>query len=86
MGVVEDLADDLARETLVLMEELNDDRFFYEVAKVVGASSPTLEEAYLTARRVRMASVRGRKFLEATLKAKRAGVAPPAAPPDSATH
>ena len=86
MGVVEDLADDLARETLVLMQELNDDRFFYEVATVVGASSPTLEEAYLTAMRVRMASVRGRKFLEATLTARRAGVAPPVAPPDPAAH
>ncbi len=86
MGVVEDLADDLARETLEIMAEKNDDRFFYEVAKVVGASSPTLEEAYLTAMRVRMASVRGRKFLEATLKALRDGVAPPQAPPDSAGH
>ena len=86
MGVVEDLADDLARETLVLMAEMDDGRFFYEVAKVVGASSPTLEEAYLTAMRVRMASVRGRKFLDATLKALRDGMAPPAAPRDSSGH
>ena len=86
MGVVEDLADDLARETLVIMAEKNDDRFFYEVAKVVGASSPTLEEAYLTAMRVRMTSVRGRKFLDATLKALRDDLAPPAAPRESSGH
>ena len=63
MGVLEDLADQLARQTLELERDL-DDRLFEEVAKVVGASSQTLEEAYLTAIRVRRAALRGTALLE----------------------
>ena len=80
MGIVDDLGDDLARDAMAAMEELDDDRYFYEVAKVVGASSPTLQEAFLTAVRIRMAAARGKKFVAATLKAKRDGAAAPAAP------
>jgi hypothetical protein len=82
MGVVDDLADDLARQTMEAMVELNNDRLFYEVAKVVGASSPTLQEAFLTSMRIRMAAARGQTFIDQTLKAKRDGVKAPDAPPD----
>lgn len=80
MGVIDDLADDLARDTIAAMVEMGDDRFYYEVAKVVGTSSPTLQEAFLTAMRIRLAEQRGRQFLDATLKAARAGGASPEAP------
>ncbi len=86
MGVVEDLGDALAIETLKAMEELDNDRFHNEVSRVVGASSPTLQEAFLTSMRIRMAAERGRKFVEATLKAKREGGAAPAAPRDTSAH
>jgi hypothetical protein len=82
MGVVDDLADDLARQTMDAMVELNNDRLFYEVAKVVGASSPTLQEAFLTSMRIRMAAARGQIFIDQTLKAKRDGGNAPDAPPD----
>ena len=76
MGVAEELGDDLARRTLEAMKDIDDDRFFYQVAKVIGASSPTLEEAYLTAMRIRLAAARGHKFLDDALKARRAGGSP----------
>lgn len=86
MGVIEDLGDELAVETLKAMEELGNDRFYNDVAKVVGASSPTLQEAFLTSMRIRMAALRGKKFVEATLKAKREGGKAPDAPRDTSSH
>lgn len=86
MGVLEDLADEIARDTLVAMEQLKDDRYFYEVAKVIGASSPTLQEAYLTSMRVRMAAIRGKKFVADTMKALREGGTAPSAPRESSGH
>jgi hypothetical protein len=86
MGVVEDLGDELAIEALRAMEELGNDRFHMEVSRVVGASSPTLQEAFLTSMRIRMAADRGRKFIAATLKAKHEGGDAPAAPRDTSAH
>ena len=42
-----------------------------EVGDVLGASSQTLEEAFLTAIRTRMAEMKGRAFLAAKLKKHR---------------
>jgi hypothetical protein len=86
MSAVEDLADALAVETLAAMEELGNDRFYSEVARVIGASSPTLQEAFMTSVRIRLAAERGKLFVAATLKAKREGGAAPAAPRDSSAH
>jgi hypothetical protein len=86
MGVIEDLGDELAVETLKAMEELGNDRFYNDVAKVVGASSPTLQEAFLTSMRIRLAALRGTKFIEATLKARREGGKAPDAPRDTSAH
>ena len=79
MGVVEDLADELARKCMQAMVELGE-RFFNEVSKVVGTSSPTLQEAFLTSMRIRMAAARGENFIDNTLKARREGAKAPAAP------
>lgn len=77
MGVIEDLADGLARDVLDAQAELDDDRFYEKVSKVLGDLSPTTQEAFMTAIRVRLAERRGRDFLERSLKAKRGqGVAP----------
>mgnify|MGYP000898628330 CR=1 FL=1 len=84
MAVVDDLADEIALATLAAMDELENDRFYNEVSKVIGASSPTLQEAFMTSIRIRLAAGRGKQFVEATLKAKREGGAAPAAPRDSA--
>ena len=73
MSVLEDMGDQLARDVIAAMEELGDERFFDKVSKVLLDASPTMQEAFLTAYRVRVAEKRGRAFMEAALKAKREG-------------
>ena len=74
MGVTEDLADALARDAIEAAELMEDDALIAELAKVMGASSTTTEEAFLTAVRVRLAAKRGRKFLENRIRAFEAKV------------
>ncbi|WP_415184363.1 hypothetical protein [Phaeovulum sp.] len=64
MALIDDLADALARDTLALMEETGEERLFMQVSKAIGTLSPTVEEAFLTAIRIRQAEARGRKYLE----------------------
>ncbi|WP_284163199.1 hypothetical protein [Frigidibacter sp. SD6-1] len=86
MSIVDELGDKLAVETLKAMEELGNDRFYNDVAKVIGALSPSMQEAFMTSIRIRMASARGFDFVEAVLKAKREGGAAPEVPRDTASH
>ncbi len=58
-----DLADKLAADTIKAMDALGEDRLYEQVAKVLGASSQTSEEAYLTSMRIRLAERRARQFL-----------------------
>lgn len=81
--VTQSLADDLARDTIAAMERIGNDRLFTDVAKVLGASSTTLQEAFMTSIRVRLAERRGRVFLEAAIKAAETGGAAPVAPRES---
>jgi hypothetical protein len=78
--VTQGLADDLARDTIEAMERLGNDRLYVEVGKVLGASSTTLQEAFLTSIRVRLAERRGRVFLEGTIRAAETGGSAPVAP------
>ena len=64
-----DMANKLAEECLKIQEKTGEDRLFMEVGEVLGASSQTLEEAFLTAIRTRMAELKGRAFLASKLKA-----------------
>ena len=73
MSVLEDMGDALARDVIAAMEELGDERFFDKVSKVLLDASPTMQEAFLTAYRVRVAERRGRAYIDAALKAKREG-------------
>lgn len=84
MGVVEDLADALAKDVLDAQIELDDDRFFEKVSRVLGDLSPTTQDAFMTAIRVRLAEKRGREFLEKSLAAKRGKGEAPRAPLASA--
>jgi cytochrome P450 len=67
MGVAEDLADALARDVIAAADELGDERLITEISTVLGASSPTTQEAYMTAIRVRLAERRARAALAARL-------------------
>lgn len=64
MGIVEDVADELALESLKIINATGDDSFVKRVADTIGGSSQTMEEAYLTAVRVRRAEQRARKLLD----------------------
>lgn len=69
---VQEMANKLAEECLAVQKEIGNDRLFMEVAQVLGASSQTLEEAFLTAVRTRMAEIAGRRFLKQKLEEYRA--------------
>jgi Mg2+ and Co2+ transporter CorA len=64
-STLERLASELAEETFQLMQLPGEERLFMEVAKVLGAASQTLEEAFLTEVRVRMAHQKAKQFLTA---------------------
>lgn len=74
-AVVLELANQLAEECLAAQDELGDDRLFMKVGEVLGASSQTLEEAFLTAVRTRMANDKAKAFLAQQLAAHRAKAA-----------
>ncbi len=63
MSTLQEMASKLADDTIKVMDKSGEDRLHYEVAKVLGASSQTLEEAYLTEVRVRLAGKAARAFL-----------------------
>ena len=71
MTALQNLADQLAEDVLAAETELDDDRFYEKIAKVLMAASPTFQEAFMTSVRVRLAERRGREFLEKALAAKR---------------
>ena len=62
-SITDEIADKLAIETIRVMDALGDDQYFMQVAKEIGSSSQTMEEAFLTAMRVRLAERRARVML-----------------------
>lgn len=82
MGVTEDLADRLAREAIEASQTLGDEGLIDEVARVVGATSTTTQEAFMTAVRVRLAAARGHRLVEERLR--KAGKAAAQGGPDRA--
>lgn len=76
MSVVDVLAAKLAEDTMKAMDELGNDRLYIEVGDILAASSQSLEEAYLTEVRVRLAERLARRFLVNKVKAARAAKAP----------
>jgi hypothetical protein len=62
-AILEKIADDLALTALRLEEELNDLDVVERIAKHIGTSSPTVEEAFRTAIRMRRAEASARSFM-----------------------
>jgi hypothetical protein len=89
MSYYADLVDKLAVDVLAAAEELDDDRLPETIAQAIGASSPTTEELFRTAIRVRMAEARARRLLADRLAAARqsaqASEGNPAPPPPPET-
>ncbi|MBZ8119200.1 hypothetical protein KUD11_11145 [Roseovarius sp. LXJ103] len=72
MGVAEELADQLAQEALKAEDLTGDERIVDDLANLMGATSQTAEEAFLTAVRVRRANIKARAMLLARIKAFKA--------------
>lgn len=64
MQILEDLADELAREVMLIVEVTEDLELEKQVSDILGTSSQTLQEAFLTAMRVRKAEKRARALLK----------------------
>ena len=60
MRVVEELADNLAKDAIELANKLGNDDIIYETAKVLVATPSKIEEAYMISIRVRFAEQRAR--------------------------
>lgn len=73
MGIVEDLADELAKDALKAAEEHGDDMIIERVAEILGADSITTQEAFMTAVRVRKADRRARGYLDSIGNKAKAG-------------
>ncbi|MBE1281892.1 MAG: hypothetical protein GJ676_01145 [Rhodobacteraceae bacterium] len=63
MGTIDTLAAKLAEDTLKVQDATGQDRLYVEVGNVLAAASQSLEEAFLTEIRVRLAERTARQFL-----------------------
>lgn len=68
-SILETIADDLAKDALEAEAKSGDDQLINEISKTIGTSSPTFQEVFNTAVRMRRAEMTGRKTL-ARLMAK----------------
>ena len=71
MSTLEDLASKLAEDTIVAMKLTGDERLYVQVGDMLATSSQSLEEAYLTEVRVRLAERNARRFIETKIAAAR---------------
>jgi hypothetical protein len=69
MSILDTIADGLARDALAREEELNDLTVIDRIAKHIGTASPTVEEAFKTAIRMRRAELRAQRLM-ASLREK----------------
>lgn len=72
MGVTEDLADDLALQVIKYVDASGDEGVVNEIVALLGATSQTAEEAFLTSMRVRRANMKARALLLQKVKAFKA--------------
>ncbi|MQY41497.1 hypothetical protein GG681_02495 [Epibacterium sp. SM1969] len=68
------LAQKLAQDTLKVQDALGDERLYVEVAQVLAAASQSMEEAFLTEVRVRLAEQKARSFLNQKITAAQAAL------------
>ncbi len=72
MSTIETLAQKLAIDTLKVQDASGEERLYVEVGQVLGAASQSLEEAFLTEMRVRLAERKAREFLNKKVAALQA--------------
>lgn len=74
----ENTANELADQALAEAQASGDDKIVDRIGEILGASSQSLEEAYLTAIRVRRAEKRARTLLAESVAKRAAAAAAPA--------
>ncbi len=74
-------ANELADQALAEAEASGDEKIVDRIGEILGASSQSLEEAYLTAIRVRRAEKRARAMLAESVARRTAAAAAPADQP-----
>jgi hypothetical protein len=62
-SIAEEVADRLAQEVIRAAEELGDEDLITDISRVLGTSSTTTQEAFMTAVRLRLAEGRARRTL-----------------------
>ncbi|MEM9796429.1 MAG: hypothetical protein AAF919_08065 [Pseudomonadota bacterium] len=62
------IADELAKEVIAHVEKTGDEDLISILGKVLGDSSSTLQEAFITSVRVQRAAIRARKIMQVRLK------------------
>ncbi len=77
MSIMEEIADGLAKKALAIALEEDDEKIIKLMADAIANSSPTLEEAFLTAVRFRRGEFRATEVLK---EYTRAATAPPPRP------
>lgn len=82
-NTIDTLAAKLAEDTMAAMDKTGQDRLYVEVGEVLAASSQSLEEAFLTEIRVRLAERTARKFLIKKLAASQKQAADTAKTPQA---
>ncbi|MEM9970437.1 MAG: hypothetical protein AAF762_05005 [Pseudomonadota bacterium] len=78
MSLLEDVANRVAAETLKLVQETGNEDLEKKVADEIGASSPTLQEAFTTSLRILKAEARALRYID---RIKDGAPATPKAPP-----
>lgn len=68
MDLLEQVADALAKDVLAAVDQTGNEDLVEDIKKTIGASSTTLEEAFMTAIRIRRAEARGRVMLHHLVK------------------
>ncbi len=63
MSTIDDVADSLAKQAIKMIDKTGDETIERRIADEIGSSSPTLQEVFLTAMRIRKAEHRAEALL-----------------------
>ena len=72
-SLTEEIADALALDVIKAAQQLGDENLIADISRVIGASSTTTQEAFMTAVRVRLSEQRARRALAERLAKRPAG-------------
>ena len=86
MSMLEDVADGLAKRAFKLMQETGDDTIERRVGEEIGSSSPSLQEIFATALRIRKAEARAIQLMEKYSRGEDIPVAATSSQPQDTGH